>query len=173
MKTKMLTLAVSLAFIPNLSSASSLPDLCDDVHLDSAGVPIHDAKGVTLSRYCEWTGPDAPWWGASLCCSFDAAGAHCTAPSSRGCGGAYEMWCEYGEQHGDGSVTCYQPLPDACEAGYCVAAPQNPPTGEPYTAMCCGAGGCFPASAADPCDGDFVVCDWGISNADGSVECFD
>lgn len=174
MEPKVLLLAASLAFIPSLSHASTLPNLCDDVYLDSNGVPIHDAKGITLSRYCDARGPDAPWWGASVCCAFGSTGAHCAVPDARdGCGGAYEMWCDHGEEHADGSVTCYQVLPDACDAGYCVAAPDVPPTEWAGTAMCCGGGSCIPADIGDHCEGEYIVCQWGITYEDGTVECFD
>jgi len=178
MKTTMLFLASLLAFIVPAStdsaSTAGSPDLCDDVYLDEDGTPIHDSTGMTLSRYCEWTGPDAPRLDLDVCCELDAAGAACSLPDTRGeCSFGDLYWCEYGETSSLGGVVCYQLLPDACEAGYCVAAPTDPPTGEPFEAMCCTAGGCIHAEVGDDCDGEFVVCEWGITNADGTVECFD
>ena len=177
MKTTMLFLAGSLAFIPTLadSSATSLPNLCDDVYLDADGVPIHDSTGMTLSRYCEWTGPDAPSWGASVCCSFDAAGAHCAEPGREGCtAGKAEMWCDHGAQNSaDGSVTCYQPFPDACGLGDCDDAPADTETGD-MVAVCCLPGhGCW---EVDPnggwCPmGHFAWCDDPYTKQDGTVGC--
>lgn len=170
----MLILAASLAFIPNLSHASSLPDLCDDVYLDADGVPIHDAKGMTFSRYCEWTGPDAPWWGAAVCCSFDAAGAHCTVPDSRGCEGAYEMWCDHGEQASDGSVTCYQPFPDICDSGFCLDAPAGAEQGDAVPVCCIPGDGCYEVDFGDNCPGGYLGwCYSPYTNEDGTVGCAD
>jgi hypothetical protein len=55
MKTAIVTLLVSLL---QFASAPA-PDLCADVYLNTAGEPITDSSGTTLSRFCEWTGPDA------------------------------------------------------------------------------------------------------------------
>ncbi|PRP90463.1 hypothetical protein ENSA5_64770 [Enhygromyxa salina] len=176
----MLFLASLLAFIvpasaDTASTAGSSPDLCADVYLGEDGAPVHDSTGGTLSRHCEWTGPDAPRLDGDVCCELDTSGARCSLPNARGeCEFGDLYWCEYGEANSLGGVVCYQPLPDACEAGYCVAPTDDPtPTGEPIEAMCCGAGGCFPAKASEHCEGEFLWCRWGISNTDGTVECFD
>ena len=152
----------------------SVPDLCDIPRLAADGSAITDSTGQHLARYCEWTGPDAPVLDSEVCCELDDSGAACSLLDTRGgCSAGERYWCEHGEANALGGVVCYQPLPDACEAGYCVAAPEDPPIGEPLEEMCCGAGGCFPIGLFEDCDGEFVVCWWGISNADGTVECFD
>ena len=174
----MLILAGLLASLPvftdSTSTTGSPPNLCDEVYLGEDGGPIHDSTGRTLSRHCEWTGPDAPVLDSEVCCELDESGAACSLPDTRGqCSFGERYWCEYGEATALGGVVCYQPLPDACEAGHCVEAPTEPPTGEPIEAMCCGAGGCLPIEWGDDCEGQFVACLWGISNTDGTVECFD
>ena len=180
MKTTMLFLASLLAFIvpaspDTASTAGSPPNLCADVYLDEDGTPIHDSTGMTLSRYCEWTGPDAPRLDSEVCCELDASGAACSLLDARGeCPLGELYWCGFGEATALGGVVCYQPLPDACEGGYCVAAPADPPpTGQAAEAMCCTAGGCVHIDFLDPCEGEFAICGWGMSNADGTVECFD
>jgi len=179
MKTTMLFLASLLAFIvpastDTASTAGSLPDLCDDVYLDEDGVPIHDSTGMTLARHCEWTGPDAPWWGTSVCCSFDAAGAHCTAAGRDGCAaGTSEMWCDYGEQDSaDESVTCYQPLPDACDLGYCDDAPAGTEQGDTIGVCCLAGHGCWEIHPLEGCPmGMFMWCGSPYTKEDGTVGC--
>lgn len=176
MEITTLFLAGSLAIIPALTPATAeAPDLCADVYLAADGSPIHDSTGRTLSRYCQWTGPDAPRFDDEVCCALDTTGAACGLPDTRGqCEFGEPYWCEFGEVDSLGGVVCYQPLPDACEAGYCVEAPAGTPPGEAFESMCCGPGGCFHMEHIyDDCDGEYAVCWWGISNADGTVECFD
>ena len=50
--------------------ATSSPNLCDDVYVDTDGSPYTDSIGQMLSRYCVWTGPDAPVWDADVCCTI-------------------------------------------------------------------------------------------------------
>lgn len=175
MKITMLILASLLASpITTAPTESALPNLCDDVYLGADGAPLHDSSGVTLARYCQWTGPDAPVLASEICCELDATGAACLLPDDRGrCSSGERYWCDFGEANSFGGVICYQPLPDACEAGYCVAPPAVPPVGEPFESMCCFPGGCFPIEFGDDCEGEYVACSWGMSNADGTVECFD
>ena len=78
--------------------ATGSPDLCDDVFLDASGDPVTDLVGQTLSRFCKWTGPDAPIWDANVCCTFDVDGAACTRTNSRGgCSTGKRHYCEHGE----------------------------------------------------------------------------
>lgn len=158
------------------SLISAAPNLCDDARLNAAGEPITDSTGRTLSRYCEWSGPDVPLLEANLCCSLDDAAA-CELANSRGyCTTGARVWCEFGEvDSSSGAVTCYQVFPDACDAGYCVQAPPGAQQGTPPPLLCCGPGGCVPITMADvdDCAGEFLGCLWGMSNDDGTVECFD
>lgn len=171
METNTLILVGLLAFSPS-STSTSLSNLCDDVYLDKDGVPIHDASGVTLSRYCQWTGPRAPKWDAPICCSFADGNASCTAASSTGgCSAADSlMWCDYGERASDGSVSCYQRFPDACDAGHCVEAPPGAAQGL-KTPLCCFPQGCFELQFEEYCGGDFFFCSAPYSLPDGTVGC--
>ena len=174
MEINTLLMAGLLAFISNSTGTTSLPDLCDDIYLDAAGTPIHDAAGVTLSRYCEQTGLRAPKWDRPVCCSFDADGAHCNEPNAvGGCdAGQANMWCDHGERGGDGQVVCYQPLPSACAGGTCVAPPPGTPL-EQATPLCCFPGGCYELDFGDDCEGFFGYCFSPYSNEDGTVGCAD
>lgn len=155
-------------------SASSLPNLCDDVYLDAEGVPIHDVTGVTLARYCEQTDARAPVWDAPVCCSFSDGDAHCTEPDRSGACGSNEkaMWCDHGGRRPDGSVACLQPLPSACELIDCIAPPE-PATQELKTPLCCFAGGCYELNFEESCNGLFMMCNTPFSNENGSVGCAD
>jgi hypothetical protein len=159
--------------------ATSSPDLCDEVFLDAAGSPVTDLVGRTLSRYCQWTGPDAPVWDADVCCTIDDDAAHCKVTDSSGrCStGSSKMFCEYGERTAEGEVVCYQPFPGMCDAGLCVDAAEIPPVGlmTAYLA-CCGAGGaCQWVAVVDvfDCQGELLACDYGIVDEDGTIECWD
>ena len=149
------------------------PDLCEDPLLDPSGAPISDSSGQTLSRYCEWTGPDAPRLDANICCTIEDSTARCELANSRGyCGAGARLFCEYGAVDDDGVVSCARAYPDACDEGLCVAGPAGEP--EPYEVLCCSPGGvCVGVTleTIDDCVGSFVGCDHGIENTDGTVEC--
>jgi hypothetical protein len=157
--------------------ATPSPDLCADVFLDASGHPVMDLVGQTLSRYCEWTGPDAPVWDANVCCTIDADGAACSRISTTGrcMSGTKKMYCEYGAAMAGGGVTCYQPLPDACDAGLCIEAPTIIPVAQMSTyIMCCSAGGAcqyIEHGTIDNCQGQILSCDLGIINGDETVDC--
>ena len=171
METNVLILASLLVFSP-ASTSTSLPNLCDDVYLDEDGAPLHDSSGMTLSRYCEWTGPRAPKWAASVCCSFTEGEADCAGLSSTGScdAGESRMWCDHGKQALDGSVTCYQSFPSACDAGHCVEAPAGA-TQELETPLCCLSQGCFELQFEEYCPGLFMFCSAPYSLPDGTVGC--
>ena len=171
MEINTLIIASLLAF---LSGPSGTPDLCNDVYLDADGSPIHDATGMTLSRYCEQTGLRAPKWDRPVCCSFDAGGAHCTEPNAVGeCdAGQANMWCDHGERGADGQVVCYQPLPSACDFIDCVAPPAGIPV-EGAVPLCCFAGGCYELEFEESCGGHFTMCCAPFSNENGSTGCAD
>lgn len=158
--------------------ATDAPNLCDEVFLDALGEPVTDDLGQTLSRYCAWTGPDAPIWNADVCCTLDDDGAACSVPRARGCPtGTERMYCEHGAANALGGVTCYQPFPDGCEAGMCVAAPELPPPVQKADfIMCCSPGGAchyVQSGTSFDCQGQLLGCDYGILNTDGSVECWE
>ncbi len=158
--------------------STTVPNLCDDVYLDAAGEPITDSVGQTLSRFCQWTGPDAPVWDANVCCTFDADGAACTRTNSRGyCSTGKKLYCEHGEAMAGGGVICYQPLPSMCDVSKCVDAPEVPPTGQASdSAVCCGPGGACQWISPDDyynCPGEIAFCDYGSMDGNGVVECWE
>ena len=159
--------------------ATPVPNLCDAVILDTSGDPVTDSVGQTLSRYCQWMGPDAPVWDANVCCSIDDDAAACSTIRTDGrCpSGTKVHYCEHGAADALGGVTCYQPLPSMCDLGLCVEAPEIPlvATLEGVVACCSPGGACqiVPThEAALDCQGDFLACNYGAQNADGSVECY-
>lgn len=157
--------------------ATTVPNLCDDVVRDASGDPVTDAVGQTLSRFCQWTGPDAPVWDAPVCCTFDGDTAACSKVGTRGCpSGTKTMYCEHGKADALGGVTCYQPLPSMCDAGLCIQAPEQLPLMDwPFVACCENGGQCHlivSDAMIDACVGSYVACEWGMSNADGTVECY-
>jgi hypothetical protein len=156
--------------------ATTTPNLCDDVYLDSTGNPYTDSCGQTLSRYCQWTGPAAPVWDADVCCTIDDDGARCSpTDATQRCRTGLKMYCEYGEAVPGGGVICFQAFPSMCDAGFCIAPPDVPPPGEAAHVACCGAGGaCEPTTVEDMynCQGTFVACDNGVTNADGTIDCW-
>lgn len=157
-------------------AAGSLPDLCDDVYLDDVGAPATDSKGVALSRFCTWTGPDAPLWADHVCCAIDGASADCTPTDANGrCTAGMKMWCDYGEDIG-GKVTCYQPFPDACDEGFCDTLAVPPGTqAEEMVPLCCYADtdDCYQLAIGAPCGGDFLYCDSPYTTEQGTVGCAD
>ncbi len=163
-----------LAFLSGPTASAGLPNLCDDVYLDAEGVPIHDATGRTLSRYCEQTGPRAPVWNGVVCCSFSDGEARCEHPDTSGAcaSGRKTMWCDYGSRQADGLVACYPPLPSACEFIDCVAPPPSIPL-EGGTPLCCGVAGCIELEYEEHCGGFVTMCDSPYTNEDGTVGCAD
>jgi hypothetical protein len=66
-------LSIIVTTILNMFATS--PDLCAEPYLDPYGTPCTDSIGQTRSRYCKWTGPDAPLLDANVCCTIDGDGA--------------------------------------------------------------------------------------------------
>ncbi len=166
--------------LSNFATTASVPNLCDYVHLDASGDPVTDLVGQTLSRYCVWTGPDAPVWDDHVCCTIDDDGAACSRTNTAGrcASGTKKMYCDYGAAVAGGGVVCYQPLPSMCDAGLCIDAPEVIPVAQlaPSYVACCITGG--PCHMVDvntvfDCEGQLLACGYGMSNPDGSVECFD
>jgi hypothetical protein len=158
--------------------ATTAPDLCADVFLDASGDPITDLVGQTLSRFCKWTGPDVPAWDADVCCTFADDAAQCSATDTRGrCpSGTAKRYCEHGSLGADGRVTCYQPFPDACEAGWCIEAPETIPEAQMSEYMMCCAGGVCTYVVfghSSDCFGEILACDYGFVDENGFVECWE
>jgi hypothetical protein len=170
-------LSIILSTLLSTFSTTAVPDLCDYVYLDASGNPITDSVGQTLSRFCQWTGPDAPVWNANVCCTFDVHGAACTRTNTRGgCSTGKKHYCEHGEAVASG-VLCYQPLPSTCDVSTCVAPPDVPPTGlESGATLCCSPGGVCqlisPLQVGE-CIGDISFCYYGSQDDNGVVECWD
>ncbi|PRQ04296.1 hypothetical protein ENSA5_09450 [Enhygromyxa salina] len=155
--------------------ATNDPNLCDFVYRDVDGSPYTDTVGQTLARYCEWRGPDAPVYDASVCCELEDDAAACRpVDAAESCVAGERYYCEYGEPVAGGGVACYQPFPSMCDAGLCVRAPEGL-VGLAHYVVCCAPGGvCYsvePGHASD-CNGDFMACSYGFTNDDGTVECF-
>jgi hypothetical protein len=167
---------IILSTLLNLFATS--PDLCAVPYLDMTGAPCTDSIGQTLSRYCEWTGPDAPVLGKDVCCVTDSESATCWMPDARGgCGSGSKWSCEHGEQLADGRVVCYQSFPSACDFGLCVHAPDVPPT-VVADLICCMGESCTEIEKEGILDcldneGFVTWCSDGMSNVDGTVTCFD
>jgi hypothetical protein len=153
-------------------------DLCADVYVDATGEPYTDSIGQTLPRYCQWTGPDAPILNRDVCCDIHDGVAACVLPTSTGgCSIGSRYYCKYGQASIAG-VVCYQPFPDACALGFCVQPPEVPPPVQAVMIACCSAGGaCVEIDVLKDedldCQGKIAVCDYGASNEDGTVTCFD
>jgi hypothetical protein len=171
-------LSIILATLLSTFATTTPPDLCDDVFLDASGDPVTDLVGQTLSRYCEWTGPHVPVWDANVCCTFADDAADCTRTNTRGyCPtGTAKRYCEHGSLNADGRVICYQPFPSMCDAGLCVEAPESPPDIQAVTIACCSAGGAcqwvYDVDDLWDCQGELQACNYGTTNADGTVECW-
>jgi hypothetical protein len=172
----MMELSIILATL--LNTLTSSPDLCADVYVDTSGAPYTDAVGQTLSRYCQWAGPDAPTLDREICCTVDADGAACTVPDRLGrCATGSKMYCEHGEVRSTG-VICYQRLPSICDFGFCGIV-HSPESGPLENTLCCWADKCFEIETAghvDDCSGGggwIGFCFDGAQNQDGSVDCFD
>lgn len=126
-----------------------------------------DATGYP--SYCQPAGPDAAWWDDELCC----AGAQCVETTTAGCPkGKGKYWCDHVEIDSEGIITCLFKVPAYCDTHDCSApAPGYQPQPE-SNVMCCYAEGCYDPMGAS-CGGILYWCDDGVSNANGTVTCFD
>ena len=171
---------LSIILTTLLNTLIAGPDLCADVYVDATGAPYTDAVGQTWSRFCEWTGPDAPVLDAGVCCGFDGDIATCSLPDSNGrCASGSAAHCRYGEVTSAGEVVCYQPFPSICDYGYCgdSVAPNDVPVGN---AICCFSDGtCIEVMTSEDLDtcnegGAYSGwCKYGATNDDGTIDCFD
>jgi len=171
---------MGLSIILTTIIITTSPDLCADVYADATGQPYTDAVGQTWSRYCQWTGPDAPVLDLDVCCTISGDNAWCRLPDSNGrCSTGSKRYCEYGEATSAGTVACYQPFPSTCDFGFCdnVLPPNSGPV---ENLLCCyTAGYCTEIETVEhvwECDdggGYTSFCDDGAQNLDGTVDCFD
>ena len=177
------TLLVGALVVVPARATAAPPDLCDEVVLTADGSPYEDSTGQRVSRWCE-PHVDPPVWNSSMCCAVGDE-ADCVPTNSRGsCSVGMKFWCDYGEQVGEG-VACYQPAPSACDLGACLEV-ENPNGMSVFTDaiwLCCEDYGadveCVHAGMTDwgeypdsDCGGFLAMCDWGVTNADGTVDCF-
>ena len=168
---------LSIILITLLNNFATNPDLCAVPYLGADGEPFTDSIGQTLSRYCQWTGPNVPTLDRDVCCVLDEDSAACGLPDSNGrCSFGVKRYCRYGAASSAG-VVCYQPFQDACQAGFCVKMPEVPPPTQ-ATLACCSSGGACVSIAADQQDeckktGTILACSDGATNEDGTIICFD
>lgn len=168
---------LSIILTTLLNTFATTPDLCAELYLKPDGEAYTDTIGQTLSRYCKWTGPDAPVFAGEVCCTVDEDGAACSLPSSEGrCWTGSKWYCEHAVVDSAGGVVCYQPFPSACGAGHCVSAPELPPDAQ-ASLICCNGGACVPLALGEQWDcedfgGTVLACHYGVSNTDGTVTCY-
>ncbi len=120
---------------------------------------------------CEYTGPTAPVLAANVCWSRTTSTARlmtgATCPS-----GSFAYFLKYGVVDPFTSiVTGFVPLNDACDVGLCAPSYLAPANTWPGV-MCCIEGVCWPGDGSH-CEGELLFCSNGVSNEDGTVECFD
>ena len=72
---------------------------------------------------------------------------------------------------------CYQPFPDACQAGWCIEAPEIIPEAQMSDMiMCCSAGGACQyvvSGTSENCQGELLSCHHAWVDNDGNIECYD
>jgi hypothetical protein len=132
---------------------------------------------TSVPAACEYTGPDAPWFGGEVCWSR-TTGVH--AKGTGECpSGQWPYHLDYGEivDPITSEVAGYVPLDWACShQGLCE--PGYAPPGEDSLAMvlCCDWGICTAFSADFDCDGpgsQLLYCYDGVCNDDGTITCFE
>lgn len=155
MKRHIVSFSIALVAVLSCSTAVAYTPLCS-----------------SAPSACEWTGPTAPTLDADVCYSR-AAGVKLKSGSCPSGTTAYHV--DYGEvvNPTNGEVAAYIPLPDACATpGLCS---EGDPSGTEGQAICCEFGWCVDLGdvACNGPDDIAYYCDDGVSNIDGSVECFD
>ncbi|MFV8755754.1 hypothetical protein ACNOYE_34820 [Nannocystaceae bacterium ST9] len=145
------------------------------------GLGSQDAHATTyrdlctsVPSECEYTGPDAPVLAVNVCWSRVTStstlmtGATCPT-------GSWPYSVKYGLVDPLSLVvTGFVPLEDACtRPGLCSPGYLAPPNTWTAAAMCCIDGVCWPQVGLGGCDGEILICFEGVSNEDGTVECFD
>jgi hypothetical protein len=154
-----MTIIKLITLFATLTATSGQPsDLCDIIYADT-GRPV----------FCEPHPDGAPRWDAAVCCNDDG----CVRSRSGSCStGRKAYFCELGQVRADGKVSCYFEVPDYCDVFPCAPGFQTWPQAN-Y--MCCYGDICWNTSGtSNDCEPlDMYWCSDGISNADGTVTCFD
>jgi hypothetical protein len=125
---------------------------------------------------CEYTGPDAPKFDGEVCWSR-STGVHAkgTAPCPAG---QWQYYLDYGQivDPITNEVAGYIPLDWACShPGLCTPGFAPPGSGPQEQVLCCEWGVCVPIADV-MCNNDYsilVFCFDGVTNTDGTVECFE
>lgn len=172
------TIVLILSLFQPAQTSSKVPDLCTEAVVDASGAPVSDSTGLTLSRYCQWAGPDAPRWDGDVCCTIDQDGASCVEPDDRGaCDWGTRSYCERAEVTTTGAVVCYQALPSTCDVVPCMSPTLDGLPEVPVDSLCCENGDCWEwdhtTQYSEDCLGYFSWCSSGYLNEDGTVDCYD
>lgn len=129
---------------------------------------------TAVPRECEYTGPVAPVLATSVCWNRTTGVTRLmtngTCPS-----GSYPFSIKYGiVDPFTAEVLGLIPVPDACSRpGICSPGYLAPDNTWSAAAMCCIDGVCWPQVGIGGCDGEVLICFEGVTNEDGTVECFD
>jgi hypothetical protein len=128
---------------------------------------------ASVPSACVYTGPEAPVLASVVCWSRTTStatilsGAECPADS-------YAYFVKYGDVEPlTGQVQAYVPLDDACSRPGLCQPWDLAPVNTTSAAMCCVDGVCTPQVGFTPCAGEVLMCSNGVTNEDGTVECFD
>ncbi len=155
--------AITLAFVLALglgsqdAHATNYRDLCSSV-----------------PSACEYTGPSAPILAVDVC--WSRATSTSTLMTGATCPtGSWPYSVKYGLVDPLSLVvTSFVPLEDACSRpGLCSPGYLAPPNTWTAAAMCCIDGTCWPQVGLGGCAGEILICLDGVTNEDGTVECFD
>ncbi len=158
-----------------LDGMRMLPALVVALVLGLAGVDAHATQDLCSSvpTACEYTGPTAPVLAVNVCwfrsTSTTKLMTGATCPT-----GSASYFVKYGLVDPLSQVvTGFVPLQDACTVpGLCSAGYLAPPTTQ-EAPMCCAGDVCWPHVGGTPCEGELLYCSNGVTNEDGTVECFD
>ena len=154
-----------------------LPALVVALVLGLAGVDAHATNRdlcVSVPGECEYSGPNAPVLATTVCwfrsTSTTKLMTGATCPT-----GGWPYFVKYGVVDPlTLEVTGFVPLEDGCAVpGLCSPSFQAPESTW-SAAMCCIDGTCWPHHTIGGCEGgELFYCSNGVTNEDGTVECFD
>jgi hypothetical protein len=164
---RLLPVALGLALIPTSVDASTYRNLC--LSVPEACDPIHDLVAPPLN--------------AAVC--YTSAGSITLKGASECPTGSWAYYLESGEVTDPvtNAVAAYLPLENACnKPGYCLDGPPAPDAQE-YPICCTSPSGTsgsgdetcvnWDGSSSTPCAGSLWICLDGVTNMDGTVECFE